>query len=303
MCRNPYIAGEAAYGCGQCMPCRINRRRVWAHRIMLEASLYADNAFVTLTYDDANVPKDQSGRLVLDPGHLRDFLKRVRKDVAPGKIRYYAVGEYGHDGEREWNPHYHLAMFNMPGCRNLAVNSARNNYMCRCDICDWISRKWGKGRIHVGYLASESASYICGYVTKKMTSDDDYRLDGRPPEFARMSLKPGIGADMMCDVASQVLRFDLEVDGDVPTSLRHGRDIRPLGRYLSRRLRKECGREEAAPAPVYEKMGGELRDVRSRAEIIEKGGVKAALLANDSVRVAKQEFHHKFRRRSCREKE
>lgn len=285
------------------MPCRINKRRVWAHRIMLEASLYKDNAFVTVTYDDEHVPKDELGRFILQADDLRDFLKRMRSDVAPRKLRYFAVGEYGHDGEREWNPHYHLAVFNLPHCVRILENDAVRRKECSCAICDWISTKWGKGRIHVGRLQPESAQYICGYVTKKMTLDDDYRLDGRPPEFSRMSLKPGIGADFMCEVADRVLKFDLEVDGDVPTQLQHGRDVRPLGRYLTRRLRKECGRDEKAPQETLDKMGEELREVRSRPEVIEKGGAKKALCDNDAVSAQRQEFRHNLKRRMTREKE
>ncbi len=38
--------------CGQCLGCRLDRSRMWAMRIVHESSLYDDNCFVTLTYDD-----------------------------------------------------------------------------------------------------------------------------------------------------------------------------------------------------------------------------------------------------------
>ena len=86
-------------------------------RIVHESDLHervGGNCFVTLTYDDDHVPKDKSGRLVLRPDDLKNFLKRVRKDVYPGKIRYYAVGEYGRSEERRvgkecrsrWSPYH-----------------------------------------------------------------------------------------------------------------------------------------------------------------------------------------------------
>ena len=44
------------FGCGQCLPCRVNKRRLWTNRIMLESMCHDDNAFVTLTYNDDNIP-------------------------------------------------------------------------------------------------------------------------------------------------------------------------------------------------------------------------------------------------------
>ena len=45
------IAGEAMeVACGQCLGCRLDRSRMWAIRIVHEASLHDDNCFLTLTY-------------------------------------------------------------------------------------------------------------------------------------------------------------------------------------------------------------------------------------------------------------
>ena len=49
--------------------------------------------------------------------------------------------------------------------------------------------------------------FLHSLSVQKMTAKDDPRLSGRPPEFCRMSLKPGIGADAMWDVASDFRRF------------------------------------------------------------------------------------------------
>lgn len=101
----------------------------------------------------------------------------------------------------------------------------------------------------LGTLEAASAGYVAGYVTKKLTAADDERLLGRHPEFSRMSLRPGIGADFMHDVASTIMQFNLEeaTQGDVPSSLRHGSRTLPLGRYLRRKLRVLVGKEANAP--------------------------------------------------------
>ena len=113
-----------------------------------------------------------------------------------------------------------------------------------------------------------SANYIAGYVTKKMSSVSDERLQGRRPEFARMSLKPGIGAHAMEAVALALMRWKLDRSmKDVPTSLRHGSDVMRLGRYLRRKLREKIGRDPSCPVSFGEE---ELRLVRSYAFCVDK---------------------------------
>ena len=74
--------------CGKCMGCRLERSRQWAIRIMHEASLYADNCFVTLTYDEEHLSKMcPNGSLVRK--HVQDFLKRLRRRFDNSRIRYY----------------------------------------------------------------------------------------------------------------------------------------------------------------------------------------------------------------------
>lgn len=250
---------------------------------MLEAKLHSDNAFVTLTYDDEHMPRSTDGRGILLKKDMQDWLKRIRKayDNATGrKLRFYGVGEYG---DTTWRPHFHLALFNFPNCRYGKSTYSKVTRNC-CVVCDMVRDTWSNGNVLVAELNTNTAQYVCGYVTKKMTSKDDVRLDGRPPEFARMSLRPGIGGDAMWDVASTVLTFDLETpEGDVPSSLRHGTRSLPLGRYLQKRLRKMVGRDEKAPEAVLDKLRAELHPLREAA-------FDASLpLAKEIVKAADQE--------------
>lgn len=229
---------------------------------MLESYERSENAFLTLTYSDEAVPRMKNGEFTLSPVHLRNWLKRFRKAVAPLRLRFFAVGEYGEEGQRGlWNPHYHVAMFGYSNCRYGKSRYSRRRTTC-CDVCDLVAETWGHGNTFVAELNQQTAQYIAGYVTKKMTARDDWRLEGRFPEFARMSLRPGIGAGMMDDVASTVMEHDL-VEVDVPTGLRHGRKIWPLGRYLRRRLRERVGMEPAAPA--NEELRAEVQALRAAA--------------------------------------
>lgn len=270
-CRNPYLKsgpqGSFLYPCGQCKPCRINRRREWTHRIMLEKNLREDNCFVTLTYEDTHLVMSATGYPTLVPLHLQLWLKRFRVAIAPLKIRFYACGEYGDQTQR---PHYHVVIFGMPMCMNgRTIRDARTNrplWAKCCSQCRLVGETWGMGDVELGEVNVESAQYIAQYTTKKMTKADDPRLYGREPEFARMSLKPGIGADFMWEIASSLLKFDLdETQDDVPSSLRHGKRIMPLGRYLRRKLRVAVGKDENAPESTLAEAQARLQPMREAA--------------------------------------
>lgn len=245
------------YGCGQCMPCRYNRRRIWSHRIMLEATQHKENAFVTLTYDDAHMPVDGS----LEPKHFTDFVKRLRHHYSDRKLRYFGCGEYGDESMR---PHYHLAVFNLPTCE---YKQTRKRRIC-CPTCSDVREIWGYGNVYLGMLEEHSAQYVSGYVVKKMTRRDDIRLNGRHPEFARMSLKPGIGANAMIDAASDMLAHP--VSGAVHASnIDYGKKSRPLGRYLTKKLRMYRGLDEKTPQSEVDKIQAEMLPVRLAARASE----------------------------------
>jgi hypothetical protein len=231
MCKKPFMKNMRPFPCGQCMHCRINRQRIWAHRMLLEMKSHDKSSFVTLTYDDQHLP--EGGTLV--PKHLTDWLKRFRRRISPDTVRYFAVGEYGDASQR---PHYHLALF---GANFLDSGVIRET--------------WSNGGVHVGDLTPQSASYICGYILKRRTNDsDEYTrgwLNGRHPEFSRMSLRPGIGA-LSLDPIRDALETEhgcdrLSDDGDVPHELKIGQKSLMLGRYLRGQLREKMGMQKMQP--------------------------------------------------------
>lgn len=149
--------------------------------MVLEARHTSGYIFVTLTYSDESLPEKNS----LDPRDLKFFLNKWRRKVGPG-ARFFAVGEYGHDGERQWNPHYHLILFDH---RNAS------------EWQETINECWTRDGVHLGFSDAEdprqSASalgYAVGYVTKKLTGSKDDRLEGRYPEFFRCSRYPRLGS-------------------------------------------------------------------------------------------------------------
>lgn len=272
-CLKPYIgAGRMAFPCGDCPSCRANRRRIWTHRMMLESMLHEESCFVTLTYSDDMLPIDGS----LQPVHLKLWLKRLRERMSPALIRYFAVGEYG---DKSLRPHYHAAVFGLGSC----LGWTRKKGECPCPRCSVVRETWGYGHVMVAELNVRSAQYITGYVAKKMTRPDHKSLGGRYPEFARMSLKPGIGADAIPDVASDMMRYKLEERNDVPVALRHGSAELPLGRYLRRLLRLQVGKDEKAPKEVLEALKSGLLPVYEAVEVAfpkARGDLKKLLVEN-----------------------
>lgn len=306
LCKNPYILSGAPFGCGQCLPCCLNRRRLWTHRLMLESFFHNETSFVTLTYSDECLPEGGT----LAPGDVQLWLKRLRKALYPKKLRFFLVGEYGDDKNR---PHYHVALYGHGGCLWHSSSEKLGRRKCLCSNCSIIRSTWSKDGKSLGFtdcahLTRESAQYLCGYVTKKLTKKGDVKLGGRFPEFARMSNRPGIGAAAIKDLADFVLSdtgaSDLILTGDVPTQLRHGGKKMPLGRYLRRKLREYLGfKEIGGQKEVLQKNSAEmhelLRDVLgiekySSCAEVRSAQIKAALDKVNFGKIRKLETKHKI---------
>lgn len=297
LCQNPFIKDGAAYGCGQCMPCRKNKHRIWASRIMVESLQWSDNTMVTLTYDEDHMPRLDDGRGILVRDELTGFLKRLRKAVQPHKFRFFGCGEYGDESMR---PHFHVILFNMPNC---VYGQSRYDKRLRivecCKNCDLIRDKWARGGVFLCELNMSTSQYVAQYVTKKMLHVDDPRLKGLSPEFPAMSLRPGIGYDAMYDYASTLLEFDIHHRRvDVPSTIQIGKRVLPLGRYLQKRLRVLVGKDAKAPKEVTDQIASELLGVRQAAFEASKS-FKSAIVEENKQAVRNMEVRsgiHKQRK-------
>ena len=250
--------------CGQCIACRVNRQRTWVGRMMLE-SFTGEGTFVTLTYEDEVLPKcySEDGSKVygdLVPRHVQEYIRKFRKTA---KTRYFAVGEYGMKSER---PHYHLVQW---GCSTW-------------NMSDLVQGAWPYGFVTVSTAEIERLRYIGRYCLKKMTQVNDLRLDGRQPEFARMSLKPAIGALGMRAVLAQLESRRgsafLAKNGDVPYDYRIDGERYPIARHWRNWLREKLGWEKKPePAVTEEERAAEyaafvidLAEARRAAEKMER---------------------------------
>lgn len=200
--------------CGQCIGCKLERSRQWAIRITHEASLYRkNNSFITLTYNNENLPKNKS----LNPRHFQLFMKRLRKTFGP-KIRFYACGEYG---EKLGRPHFHACLFNLDFPDKKLYKMVNENPIFTSEA---LSKIWRFGFCSIGELTFESAAYVARYVTKKISGpqalqdfhymDIDHKgeiLAERMPEFALMSRRPGVGKPWLDKFKTDVYPHDFVV--------------------------------------------------------------------------------------------
>lgn len=209
------------YGCSQCIPCRINKSRLWVGRMLLELSEHKYSCFVTLTYNEESIPVGG----ILKKKDLQDFLKRLRWNLGDREIRYFAVGEYG---EVSWRPHYHLIIFGLSPTES-----------------EILEKSWKKGFVHVGTAEAKSMAYVCSYVLKNMRCKNDKRLEGRYPEFSIMSKRPGLGFGVVSRVRrayeTEEGKEAIKEVGWFSEGVRIGGKKYALGRYLKSKIEEGLG--------------------------------------------------------------
>lgn len=181
--------------CGQCIGCRLERTRQWAIRCLHESELHEQNSFLTLTYNDEHLPTGAT----LVKRDFQTFMKRLRKELHPKKIRFYHCGEYGDKNRR---PHYHALIFghSFPDRQIFKLGKDPLYTSQQLEKC------WTAGFSTVGNLTFESAAYTARYIMKKINgqmAEDHYwnhdKTTGEAfkiiPEYTTMSRRPGIGGD------------------------------------------------------------------------------------------------------------
>lgn len=223
---------KIALSCGQCVGCRLEHSRQWAVRCIHEASLHRENCFITLTYDDENLPYGNS----LAKSHLQKFFKRLRRRIQPKKVRYFACGEYGDELGR---PHFHALLFGHD-FKDKTLWTQREGI--NLYVSDELDHIWGQGFATVGDATWETAAYVSRYVLKKRTGkqkqehyerivEETGEIIHLTPEYATMSLKPAIAREW----------FEAYRDDCFPKDFvtHRGKRYR-LPKYYDELLRRDC---------------------------------------------------------------
>lgn len=194
--------------CGHCVECTSLYRKQWSTRCACEALYHDWTCFLTLTYDDEHYSK-------LNKHHLRKFFHDLRADGL--KIRYFACGERGSQTGRN---HYHCLLFGYrPDDMKFYSKSSSGERMYHSK---YLQDKWNKGLVIVQEFSPKTASYVAGYVGKKL---------GDSSGFIMMSTHPGLGFQFYEENKDLIYQYDQIYLGV------HG--VRKVPRYFIKLLEKD----------------------------------------------------------------
>lgn len=191
-------------------------------RCLNEKERYEHNCFITLTFNEEQIPSDGSIRV----RHIQLFMKKLRKKFKCNKanqIRFFACGEYGDNAPNGLflgRPHYHILLFNHDFMdRYFWKKSKSAEDIFRSPMLEAL---WGDGKgknfKSFGHSSTQevtfkSCGYVARYIMKKITPqheksdpkyDKHYKEKPHPstgelfsvqPEFITMSRRPGIGTE------------------------------------------------------------------------------------------------------------
>ena len=170
--------------CGKCPACIDKQRKHWYIRLKEEAEHSYNAQFITLTYDEASIPRNSLGYYTFCKRDIQLFMKSLRKyldrcqihDFHKLKLRYFIIGEYGSKFGR---PHYHGLLFNIPK---------------DVDLYRVLHQIWGRGRVSASPCTPENIGYCTNYMYGKCDALPDEFVDETNKIPLLSSRKPGIGA-------------------------------------------------------------------------------------------------------------
>lgn len=219
---------------------------------MHEAQLHQHNSYITLTYNEENLPKYRSLRhrdYVLFMKKLRHMAAKsltrpnglvcspsLKTKAGRPSVRFYLGGEYG---ELYGRPHYHAILFGIDfrdKLYNRKTQSGEKIY-----TSETLQQLWKHGYSSVGGVSFATAAYISRYIMKKRTGDNnktEYEiLDPDTGEIAKkhkeyncMSRNPGIGKEWWNQYKNDVTVGDYVIT-------KNGRQLRPP-RFYDKQLKK-----------------------------------------------------------------
>ena len=170
--------------CGKCFYCRRKYILMWSLRLTHELITYENKAvFVTLTYNDENLPPDKS----VNVRDIQLFIKRLRKYYSGIKIKYFCVSEYGSE-KRTLRPHYHLIIY------GLTFDNTKEEVFRHSAI--FTKYIWKKGFTTVKPVHCNTIGYTLKYIMKNVLYENKQLVKkGLKVNFSLKS--KGLGLDYL----------------------------------------------------------------------------------------------------------
>lgn len=151
-------SSHIVFDCGKCLHCRKKKAYELACKCVLHSSLYEQNCFLTLTYDE----KRKGYHNEMDYTDIQKFKKRLRvhaNRIDNRRLEVFNVHEYGKLGKKHW----HLIVFNYRPL-DCEMHTMRNNiplYTSRT-----MEKLWPYGFSTIGDVSEASAMYTAQYMEK-----------------------------------------------------------------------------------------------------------------------------------------
>lgn len=162
-CKSPLDVWQATRNikvpvpCGQCMPCRINKRQSWLLRCLLESRYASTSSFWTLTFEDGSLGEASK------KWTLYEFFRRIRSwehqhgNTSP--IRYFGCLDFGGTYGR---PHYHLLIWNLR-----ARYTEPEGYRSGLPRLRYHIPEWPYGHVDIGEFNLKTSRYVTRYIAEK----------------------------------------------------------------------------------------------------------------------------------------
>lgn len=166
--------------CGRCYSCLANRRDGWYIRLKEEFKASAQCYFLTLTYNEENVPYGEELEMHVNKRDVQLFIKRLRKvlSLEGVHLRYFIISEYG---PTFYRPHYHGFLF----LNNFGVNHA--------ELLKLVWQCWFPNTRVTLTTPSDSRFMYCAKYCEKLSPVPE----NLTPNFTLCSKKPAIGSSYL----------------------------------------------------------------------------------------------------------
>jgi hypothetical protein len=162
--------------CGKCVQCRKARAGDWVTRLLCEWKFHERGSFLTLKFR----PEERPQSLEAAYPDFQAFIRRLRKAIAPCRVRFAVCGEHG---PVTGHPHFHVLVFGWQDASDWEP-VARGRAVCYSSA--FLQSLWPRGWLTVGPVEDGCIAYVAGHAQKALVSPGGRSL-------FRCSNRPGIG--------------------------------------------------------------------------------------------------------------